>query len=58
MNASVNSHKFTNNNEIQPYICVCPECGNENEIFMGEFKNRQICVSCGCKIEFLKCAIY
>ncbi len=58
MEASTNFHKFKNFDEMPPSICICPKCGSENEILLDEFRERQVCVSCGSKIEFSKCTIY
>ena len=33
------------------FVCICPECGAENEIFSDEFDKKHICLKCGEKIE-------
>lgn len=43
--------------ELKSFVCKCPECGTENEIFSDEFENTHICSKCGKKIDFTKCTL-
>ncbi|MBA3029178.1 MAG: hypothetical protein KKF30_04800 [Proteobacteria bacterium] len=40
---------------LKSFICKCPECGAENEIFSDEFDKTRKCVSCGKQIDFAQC---
>ena len=40
---------------LSSFICKCPECGADNEIFSDEFDRSHKCASCGQKIDFSKC---
>ncbi|MGC9194392.1 MAG: hypothetical protein ACP5IL_02930 [Syntrophobacteraceae bacterium] len=42
---------------LQSFSCVCPECGEEKEIFSDEFDKKQICAKCGKQIDFTKCTL-
>jgi uncharacterized protein (DUF983 family) len=43
---------------LQSFLCGCPNCGQEKEIFSDEFEKTHICKKCGNEIDFTKCSIY
>jgi len=43
--------------ELKSFICKCPNCGAEKEIFSDEFDKPHICKKCGGKIDFSKCRL-
>jgi len=42
---------------LSSFLCKCPECGKEKEIFSDEFNKQHICRGCGKEIDFTKCTI-
>jgi uncharacterized protein (DUF983 family) len=42
---------------LQSFICKCPECGEEKEIFSDEFEKKHLCKKCGKPIDFTRCEI-
>lgn len=49
-----NFYKF---HDIDGFVCNCPYCGKEKEIFADEFDEEHLCSGCGKKIDFTKCSI-
>ena len=45
-------HRFKN---LKSFICKCPECDAEAEIFSDEFDRRHTCKQCGKQIDFSRC---
>ncbi len=41
---------------LTSFVCKCPECGKEKEIFSDEFNKQHVCQGCGKPIDFSKCA--
>ncbi len=41
--------------ELKSFICKCPECNKENEIFSDEFDKTHTCTACGERIDFKQC---
>ncbi len=41
--------------DLTSFVCDCPECGKENEIFSDEFNRTHNCTSCGKTMDFAKC---
>ena len=46
--------KFRN---LKSFICKCPECGEEKEIFSDEFDKTHTCKQCGKVIDFSRCEL-
>jgi len=44
------------NKNLSSFICKCPGCGKEKEIFSDEFEKSHICKGCGKPIDFSKCS--
>ena len=42
---------------LTSFICKCPECGKEKEIFSDEFEKTHICPGCKKPIDFSKCTL-
>lgn len=42
---------------LQSFICKCPECSQEVEIFSDEFDKSHTCKECGKEIDFSQCSL-
>jgi len=42
---------------LKSFICKCPNCGQEKEVFSDEFDKRHLCKGCGHEIDPGKCAV-
>jgi hypothetical protein len=42
---------------LRSFVCKCPNCGKEKEIFSDEFNREHICAGCHQPIDFTKCSI-
>ena len=40
---------------LKSFICRCPECGREKEIFSDEFNRSHLCPVCGKELDLSKC---
>lgn len=40
---------------LKSFVCRCPSCGKENEIFSDEFDKTRKCSGCGELIDFTQC---
>ncbi len=40
---------------LKSFMCKCPECDKEIEIFSDEFDKRRKCNGCGKDIDFIQC---
>ena len=40
---------------LKSFLCECPECGEEMEIFSDEFDRPKRCGSCGQPVDFSRC---
>ena len=43
------------NKNLKSFVCKCPNCGKEVEIFSDEFDKRHTCKGCHQEIDFTKC---
>ncbi len=48
---------FQNFKSLKSFICKCPECGAEKEIFSDEFDKTHTCGKCGQPIDFSQCTL-
>lgn len=48
---------FQQNKNLQSFVCKCPECGTEKEIFSDEFEKTHICAKCKGEIDFTQCKL-
>jgi uncharacterized protein (DUF983 family) len=46
---------FRDLKNLKSFICKCPSCGKEKEIFSDEFSRAHTCTGCGEEIDFTKC---
>jgi hypothetical protein len=42
---------------LKSFMCKCPECGKEKEIFSDEFEKSHTCDGCGKPIDFTQCTL-
>ena len=42
---------------LKSFICKCPDCGHEEEVFSDEFDKKHLCKGCGHEIDPGKCAV-
>ena len=40
---------------LKSFVCNCPQCGKEKEIFSDEFDKKHVCANCGQEIDFTQC---
>lgn len=43
------------NKNLSSFMCKCPNCGKEKEIFSDEFDKSHVCKGCKQPIDFSKC---
>jgi ribosomal protein S27E len=48
---------FEANKSLTSFVCKCPSCGKEKEIFSDEFDREHKCKECGKLIDFSQCSI-
>ena len=48
---------FANFKSLKSFVCKCPACGQEKEIFSDEFDREHICKGCGKEIDFSQCTL-
>ncbi len=48
---------FTELRKLNSFICKCPNCGQEKEIFSDEFDRPHTCKNCGQQIDFTQCTL-
>lgn len=48
---------FNELKSLKSFICKCPNCGKEKEIFSDEFNRTHTCKGCGQEIDFSKCQV-
>lgn len=48
---------FNDLQNLKSFICKCPNCGKEKEIFSDEFNREHICSGCNEEIDFTKCTL-
>jgi rubredoxin len=42
---------------LKSFVCKCPECGTEKEIFSDEFNRPHTCKGCNKPIDFTQCSL-
>ncbi len=58
MTTPENCPGFHNFPDLKSFLCKCPSCSKEIEIFSSEFDKEHVCKACGEKIDFTQCTIY
>jgi uncharacterized protein (DUF983 family) len=48
---------FNDIKNLKSFICKCPNCGKEKEIFSDEFNRTHICAGCSKEIDFTQCKL-
>ena len=48
---------FEQNKHLASFICKCPACGQEVEIFSDEFDKAHTCKGCKAPIDFTQCTL-
>jgi hypothetical protein len=48
---------FQNFKDLKSFVCKCPECGEEKEIFSDEFDRPHTCRKCNSPIDFNQCKL-
>jgi hypothetical protein len=48
---------FQDLKNLKSFVCKCPNCGKEKEIFSDEFNREHTCSGCRQKIDFTKCTL-
>ena len=48
---------FDQFHNLDGFMCKCPNCGKEKEIFADEFDEKHICGGCNEEIDFTQCTI-
>jgi hypothetical protein len=48
---------FNELQNLKSFICKCPNCGREKEIFSDEFNRTHTCKGCGKEIDFINCKV-
>ena len=48
---------FDSFKHLSSFICKCPNCGEEKEIFSDEFGKPHVCSKCHKEIDFTKCTL-
>jgi uncharacterized protein (DUF983 family) len=48
---------FESFRNLKSFICKCPQCGAEKEIFSDEFQKTLKCAACGKPIDFKQCRL-
>lgn len=43
---------------LKSFLCRCPECDEEIEIFSDEFDKPHTCPKCKKPVDFSKCSLY
>lgn len=42
---------------LKSFLCNCPSCGKEIEIFSDEFDKKHVCRGCQKEVDFGKCTL-
>lgn len=48
---------FQSFKNLKSFMCACPECGEEKEIFSDEFDRTHTCKKCNAQIDFNQCKL-
>ena len=49
---------FESHRDLSSFLCKCPDCGAEQEIFTDEFERKRTCTKCKKPINFTQCVFY
>jgi uncharacterized protein (DUF983 family) len=48
---------FEQNKSLKTFLCKCPECGAEVEVFSDELDRKRTCSGCGNEIDVNQCVV-
>jgi hypothetical protein len=48
---------FESHKNLKSFMCKCPECGKQLEIFSDEFDKAHKCPGCKAPVDFSQCSI-
>lgn len=48
---------FESFKEMESFMCKCPKCGEQKEVFSDEFDKPQVCGKCKEPIDFTQCTL-
>ena len=48
---------FDSVRDLKSFVCKCPKCGTEKEIFSDEFNKKHVCPNCKEEIDFTQCTL-
>ncbi len=48
---------FESKKHLKSFVCKCPNCGRETEIFSDEFDKKHVCKGCKKEIDFTQCTL-
>ena len=48
---------FDSFKHLTSFVCKCPSCGKEKEIFSDEFEKKHTCNQCKQEIDFTQCTL-
>ena len=48
---------FNDIKNLKSFVCKCPNCGKEKEIFSDEFNRTHVCSECKQEIDFTQCKL-
>jgi len=57
MTTSQHCPGFEQHKHLKSFVCKCPNCGEEKEIFSDEVDKKQTCKGCGQEIDLAKCTV-
>lgn len=48
---------FESHKHLKSFVCKCPQCGAQKEVFSDEFEKEHRCSECGQPIDFTQCTL-
>lgn len=57
MNTPQHCPGFQQHKSLKSFMCKCPECGEEKEVFSDEFEKAHVCTKCSKEIDFTQCKL-
>ncbi len=48
---------FEAHKNLSSFVCKCPKCGKEVEVFSDEFDKTHVCKGCKQPIDFSQCSL-
>jgi ribosomal protein S27E len=57
MTSSTHCPGFNDLQNLKAFVCKCPDCGKEKEIFSDEVNRPHKCSGCGKELDISKCTV-